>query len=107
MQSSVGGHRPIMYLNNELNKKLYKYKLNMSNLWVEKYRPSKLDELIINNTDLKKIKEWFSNFKESKQKCLLLHGTPGVGKTCIAKILLNQCNYDAVEFNAMKLEIKS
>ena len=52
---------------------------------------------------MNKIKEWFLNFNESKQKCLLLHGTPGIGKTCIAKILLKHYDYDPIEFNASEV----
>lgn len=59
------------------------------NLWVEKYRPKKLDDFCISET---------SGFKTFLKKCkdnneipnLLLVGNPGIGKTTIAKIIVNE-----------------
>jgi DNA polymerase III delta prime subunit len=52
--------------------------------WVEKYRPSSLDDVILNPEYLNKFKEFAKN--KSCQH-LLFEGGPGVGKTTIAKIL--------------------
>lgn len=53
-------------------------------LWVEKYRPRCLDELIIDDATSTYLRE----LREKKEiPHLLLHGTQGLGKTSLAKIL--------------------
>jgi len=59
---------------------------NFNNLWVEKYRPSTLEDFIITN-DNKNIIESFKVKKEIPN--LLFLGTPGLGKTTLAKIIVN------------------
>lgn len=66
---------------------------NFNNLWVEKYRPQTLDDFIITPAN-KIIIESFKTKKEIPN--LLFTGTPGLGKTSLAKILVNnllECQY--------------
>jgi len=68
-------------------------KVDFNNLWVEKYRPKTLDDFIISDTN-KAIIESFKNKKEIPN--LLFTGTPGLGKTSLAKIIVNsilECQY--------------
>lgn len=61
-------------------------------LWVEKYRPKTVEETIL-PADLKST---FQKFVDDKNiPNLILAGTPGIGKTTIAKAMLEQlnCNY--------------
>lgn len=59
----------------------------VNSLWVEKYRPKKLDELILPEN----YKEDFNiNIKKKEIPHLLLGGPPGSGKTCIAQILTSK-----------------
>lgn len=64
-----------------------------SSLWVERYRPKTLDDIVLTKED----REFFVSLK-TKQDIphLLFAGTPGVGKSSIAKILVNDildCQY--------------
>lgn len=66
---------------------------DFSNLWVEKWRPKTLSDFIISD----KNKTIIDSFKDKKEiPNLLFTGTPGLGKTSLAKILVNDildCQY--------------
>ena len=61
-------------------------------LWVEKYRPQSIDDCIL-PSELKQTFQQFVNTEEIPT--LLLSGTAGVGKTTVAKAMLEQlgCTY--------------
>ena len=65
-------------------------------LWVEKYRPQKVEDCIL-PTD---VKNTFNSFVEQGEiPNLLLSGTAGVGKTTIAKALCNELGVDSYVIN--------
>ena len=61
--------------------------------WVDKYRPAKLDDYVLDE-DLKK---YFKDMVKNKamQNCTFT-GTQGSGKTTLAKILANEFNADTL-----------
>lgn len=75
----------------------------MKELWVEKYRPKSLDGYVWRDEDQKKqVLTWI---KEKSIPHLLLSGTPGIGKTTMAKMLINEIgieDYDVLEINASR-----
>lgn len=65
-------------------------------LWVEKYRPSRIEDCIL-PADLKKT---FSQFVEKNYvPNLLLTGGAGVGKTTVARAMLEECGFDCIIIN--------
>ena len=70
----------------------------MNQLWVEKYKPKKINDFILSFKNLQDIKKWITS--EKKSKILILHGPPGIGKTTLANSILNENNYEVVEFNS-------
>ena len=64
-------------------------------LWVEKYRPSTLDEYVFHD---EKQKAAFQRFVYEKSiPHLLLTGVQGTGKTTIAQVLINEIGIDDVD----------
>ena len=56
-------------------------------LWVEKYRPTSIDACILPNS----LKDSFSEFVKNKHiPNLILSGGPGIGKTTVAKAMVEQ-----------------
>ena len=65
-------------------------------LWVEKYRPKKIEDCILSQD----IKETFSQFLTQKEiPNLLLSGTAGTGKTTVARALCEELGADYIIIN--------
>jgi replication factor C small subunit len=75
----------------------------MKELWVEKYRPKTLDGYVFRDDHQKKqIQTWV---KDKSIPHLLFSGSAGMGKTTMAKILINELGieeYDVLEINASR-----
>lgn len=75
----------------------------MKELWTEKYRPKDVDGYVFRDSAQKdQVNAWI---KEGSIPHLLLSGAPGVGKTTLAKIMIQQLNideYDVLEINASR-----
>lgn len=70
--------------------------MNQEFLWVEKYRPNTIDETIL-TCDLKKT---FQHFVDQKNiPNLILSGSAGVGKTTVARAMLEQLECDYIIIN--------
>lgn len=72
-------------------------------LWVEKYRPKTIDGYVFRDENQRRqVNNWV---KEKNIPHLLLSGSPGIGKTTLAKVLLNEIGieeYDLLEINASR-----
>ena len=59
----------------------------MKELWTEKYRPSTLEDYVFRDDEQRQqVQAWV---KDGSIPHLLFSGAPGVGKTTLAKILIN------------------
>src|SRR5210317_200584 len=75
----------------------------MKELWVEKYRPKKIDGYVFRDEAQKKqVQTWI---KDASIPHLLFSGNAGIGKTTMAKMLVNELgveDYDVLEINASR-----
>jgi len=75
----------------------------MIELWVDKYRPKSMDGYVWrDNSQKRQVESWI---KDKSIPHLLLSGTPGIGKTTMAKILVNEIGIedaDVLDVNASR-----
>jgi replication factor C small subunit len=75
----------------------------MKELWVEKWRPKTVEGYVFRDDHQRKqINTWI---KDKSIPHLLLSGSAGIGKTTLAKILINEIgieDYDVLEINASR-----
>lgn len=68
-------------------------------LWVEKYRPKKIAEVLGNEEAKSAFLDWLKNKRRTK-KAVLLYGPPGVGKTAVVNAASNEFGFRIIEMNA-------
>ncbi|ELY94233.1 replication factor C large subunit [Natrialba hulunbeirensis JCM 10989] len=67
--------------------------------WTETYRPTTLSEVRGNNKARDKLKEWAETWDDHRD-AVIVHGSPGVGKTSAAHALANDLGWPVMELNA-------
>jgi replication factor C large subunit len=68
-------------------------------LWVEKYRPKKIEDIVGNEEAKATFVEWLKTKRKNK-KAVLLYGPPGVGKTALVNAAAREFGFTVIEMNA-------
>lgn len=75
----------------------------INQLWVESYRPKSIDSYVfVDQNQREQVESWIKN---KSIPHILLSGSPGIGKTTLARMLLNELNvdeYDVLYANGSK-----
>lgn len=66
----------------------------MESLWINKYRPTHLNEIIGHKNQINKFKDWLVNIKtKPKNNALIITGNHGIGKTLTVRLILEEVGY--------------
>jgi len=64
-------------------------------IWVEKYEPKTIDDLVVNKDKILKIKNWLINFNNPNQPSTIMFcGSHGIGKNASINIVLKELGYE-------------
>jgi len=75
---------------------------NLENLWIEKYRPKLISDLVLSDENRKIIDKFITSDEIPN---LLLYGNAGTGKTSLAKILVNVLDAEHLLLNCSEVGI--
>ena len=108
-----------------------------NSLWIERYKPKKVSDIVCNQSAAKKIMEWLQNWRSIRSKiyaakreaskkkkssrgsrskknklgdsCMIVTGSHGVGKSTTVEVIMNHLNYDidTVTFDNIKINNKN
>jgi len=86
-----------MYGSSEIIYLIYGQRVGMD--WAEKYRPSRLSDIVGNTAAVRHMAGWARSWSKASLP-LLVYGKPGIGKTSSAYALAHDMNWDVIEMNA-------
>jgi putative ATPase len=76
----------------------------MKELWVEKYRPSTVDDYVfVDQAQREQVDSWIN---QGSIPHLLLSGAPGTGKTTLARLIAKQSNAEFIAISAVLAGVK-
>ena len=80
-----------------------------NDLWIEKYRPTSLEDYYIDIDHYDKINDWLTHYINNTKEVspfIILHGKPGIGKTTLAHLIFKKHNIEIIETNASDIRNK-
>ena len=52
-----------------------------NDLWINKWRPTNINDIIGNKCNIRKLDNWISNFDKDPDNSIIINGKHGIGKT--------------------------
>ena len=71
--------------------------------WINLYGPKNLSECYFHKNEMEECIQWINNYKKdfnNTKKILMIVGHTGSGKTKLAQLLLEEFNYQIIEYNS-------
>lgn len=69
------------------------YIMESNNLWINKWKPSNIDDIVGNKLAIQKLNDWLNNFNTDTNNSIIISGSHGIGKTLATQLLLEKYNY--------------
>lgn len=83
----------------------------MNTLWLDKYAPKNLSEIIGNSESIIKIKKWITNFSSESSilnggmgSSIIISGIHGIGKSITVKMILEELNYNIINMTSSNIK---
>jgi replication factor C subunit 1 len=82
----------------------------MNTLWLDKYTPKKVDDIIGHTENIKKIKSWLNNFNDNSNSqhnisgSIIVSGIHGIGKSITIKLILEEMNYNIINISSSNIK---
>jgi replication factor C subunit 1 len=64
-----------------------------NDLWINKYKPTKINQIIGNQQQINTFKNWITNLSINKTQSIIVSGNQGLGKTLTIKLILEELGY--------------
>jgi hypothetical protein len=64
-----------------------------NDLWVNKYKPTCVNQIIGNSLQISNFKNWLENLSKNKSQGIVISGNQGLGKTLTICLILEECGY--------------
>lgn len=64
-----------------------------NNLWINKYKPTNINEIVGNSNQIDCFKNWIYNLSNNKNQGIIISGNQGLGKTLVIKLVLEELGY--------------
>ncbi len=68
----------------------------MNSLWINKYCPKKVKNIVGHKNQIRKFKNWLKDYQNNKIKSVIISGSHGIGKTLSIKLILEELNYNPI-----------
>jgi len=81
--------------------------LNEDKLWLDKYTPDSIDNVVGNNDEITRLTHWISNFTEyrdNSKPIMAIEGDCGSGKSLIAELILKKHDYRVIRVSEDDIE---
>ncbi len=72
---------------------------------IQKYTPKHSKEIIGNQEQIQKFRDWLAD-QNRRNKACLLHGVPGIGKTLTVYLVGQEMGYEIIEYNSSDIRTK-
>ena len=79
----------------------------VSNIWLNKYQPKTLSQIIGNRDQILQFKKWLSNYDNSQNHATVISGGHGVGKNLITRLALQETGYEVRNIYGTSLKSKN
>lgn len=64
-----------------------------NDLWINKYKPTNINQIIGHSTQIEKFKDWICDLSTNKNQGIIISGNQGLGKTLTIKLILEELGY--------------